>query len=140
MPPFPSRHGGQYTNTARPITFCVGRKPQMCPSKLWLRLSPKTRTLPRGTTTGPNSYAASSAVKGSSCKSPLMKSFHASLRPRRPIRLNITNGTRGVQSPLVLAKTEENQPLLFDRCRVLTSIAMIRLIRASWLLASDWPY
>lgn len=47
----------------------------MCPSKLWLRLSPSTKTFSGGTTTGPNSYCASSAVKGSSCSSPFTYSF-----------------------------------------------------------------
>lgn len=45
----PTRHGGQYFTTARPITFFSGRNPHTWESKLWLRLSPSIINMPAGT-------------------------------------------------------------------------------------------
>ena len=71
----PTRPGGQYLKTARPMTFFVGRKPQTWPSSDWFRLSPRTRTWPAGTTMRSSAYAGCSLMKASSCARPLTYSL-----------------------------------------------------------------
>lgn len=71
----PTRPGGQYLKTARPMTFFVGRKPQTWPSSDWFRLSPRTKTWPAGTTMRSSAYAGCSLTKASSCARPLTYSL-----------------------------------------------------------------
>lgn len=55
---FPTRHGGQHLKMALPTMFSIGRKPQVCESRLKFLLSPKTITMPSGTVFGPHVYSA----------------------------------------------------------------------------------